>query len=113
MSRKIAPLFVALALVAGSAGLASAEPVNRPVSERVSYADLDLSSTAGVKVLKLRLDRALDRVCGKHFDSASMTVRRAIRACRKETMHQTLASIGVPALTTAYLTDPRSAIARR
>lgn len=104
MSRKIASLLAAIALSAACAGVASADPASRTTSERVSYGDLNLSSPAGARILKTRLNAALDRVCGNPFDSASLTIRRLTKACRQSAMDQAMASINAPLLTAQYVT---------
>lgn len=115
MSTKIASLLTALALAAAATGVASAEPASsyRTVSERVSYADLDLSSKAGVRTLKTRLHAALDRVCGNHFESASLSIRRATKACRAQAMDRAMASINARVLTAEYVSVEAARIVRR
>jgi UrcA family protein len=88
MSRKFAPLFAALAIVAATAAPAFAQPGVTTLSERVVFSDLDLSSPVGVKTLKLRVKMAIDGVCGRSRDSASRTIRREIAACRAKAMEE-------------------------
>jgi UrcA family protein len=113
MSRKIASLLAAALVIAVSTGSASAERNLRKTSEEVFYGDLDLSSVAGVKTLKIRLNSAIDRVCGKPFDTASFTNRRLTRSCRETALNESLASINVPALTATYPTVAHLVIAQR
>lgn len=57
---------------------------DRGPTERVSYADLDLTSPAGVEVLDRRLDRAVKRVCGSPA-AASLHTQRRIAQCVDDT----------------------------
>jgi UrcA family protein len=61
---------IALVLTLGMSGAASARdvtvrasPSEGILSERVSYADLDLASPVGARLLGLRVDGAVGRVC--------------------------------------------------
>ena len=74
------------ALVLGTA-LATAPSAaaqdNRTVSERVSYADLDLATAQGVATLDRRLSGAIRRVCGTGpLMSVSEHFQR--RGCRRD-----------------------------
>ena len=53
-------------------------------TQAVSYADLDLTSPAGVAALDRRLDRAVDRVCG-HPGRFPLPENRRIQKCHEET----------------------------
>lgn len=53
-------------------------------TERVSYADLDLTSRAGVEALDRRLDRAVKRVCG-YAPVTPLNQQRRIAACVDDT----------------------------
>ena len=55
---------IALALAALTAVPSPAIARDAGPTQAVSYADLDLTSPAGVAALDRRLDRAVDRVCG-------------------------------------------------
>jgi UrcA family protein len=61
---------MALALTAGTSGVAAAKDVTvvaaapgESLSERVSYADLDLATRTGVQILNSRVGGAVYRVC--------------------------------------------------
>jgi UrcA family protein len=55
-----------------------------PASEIVSYADLDLSTPAGIKTLDGRIGRAVRKVCGKAY--MDLATSSNVRRCRKETL---------------------------
>ena len=102
MTRMFASLFVAVAIAAASTGAANAESTYKISSVAVSYADLDLTRVEGVKTLSSRLGRAVDKVCGRKSDTASMTMRRKIATCRTESMNRAVAAIDAPLLTAFY-----------
>ena len=54
----------------------------------VSYADLDIESEAGAKVLYSRLKRASEDVCGveSYLESGSLTRTRKAKLCYAETL---------------------------
>ncbi|MGH6786094.1 MAG: UrcA family protein [Novosphingobium sp.] len=73
----ITMLGAALALVP-----VTAEATAQGVQVKVSYADLDLSSSDGKAVLDRRLDRAVSMVCGKG-SNATVREQAASRRCRR------------------------------
>ncbi len=67
---------------AAVAGAALAQDADQP-SVKVSYADLDLSQSAGRTELDRRIARAVDLVCqGDQSSIADLTRARALEACR-------------------------------
>jgi UrcA family protein len=70
--------------------LAAAIPANaqaqqgHPATVRVSTADLNLSSPAGVAALDRRIDRAIDTVCPAS-QSGDFTEKLAVKNCRNAT----------------------------
>ncbi len=82
---------IALAATAASAEPASATP---PVSERISYADLDMQSVAGQKTLARRVSAAADRVCGVNVNQPSDIEGWAdAMTCKRHTVAQTMARL--------------------
>ena len=73
---------VPLALVA--AAIAATPAAASQGDRRVSYADLDLASPAGVAALDQRLERAVRQVCGSPWP-VDLRGRRDIERCRAET----------------------------
>ena len=73
-----------------SAALISAMPAaaQDQISVHVSYADLDLASSAGAAVFKQRLNNAVTQICGTANirDLGAMTI---VRACRDTTSAMT------------------------
>ena len=55
-------------------------PVDRQI---VSYADLDLASTAGKRMLDRRISGAIERVCGSFANVREVTEEDRIVECRR------------------------------
>lgn len=78
-----------LSLIAAAAFCAAAAPALAQdavadVDQRtVSYADLDLSSTAGIAQLDRRIEKAVIQVCG-HADLHDMDAWKAMDHCRDD-----------------------------
>jgi UrcA family protein len=102
MSRKLASLFAALAVAVAISAPASADVHGRKITQRIAYGDLDLSQPAGVKTLTYRMNVAVDRICGRTSDSASLHIRREIKACRAMATADIVAVIDAPLLTAKY-----------
>ncbi len=61
--------------------------------ERVSYADLNLNSTAGQKTLQVRLQAAADRVCGPAPDWIPMAGHDEYKTCMARAQHDALQTV--------------------
>lgn len=68
---------------------------------KVTYADLDLSSTAGVRTLDARLNTAISKACGDDFAVRGVAEASAIRSCKANLRQmvnvQRAAAIAAPA----------------
>ena len=75
-----------LSALALGAALASAAPAfaQDEVNVHVSYADLNLASTAGARVFHQRLKAAVTEICGLP-DWSDMVYGKMIENCRRET----------------------------
>lgn len=111
MFRKFASLIAAIAVSAAAVAPASSDTGAHSRSMAVAYADLDLTRVDGVKTLSIRLKKAIDAVCGRSHDSASVTRVRQIKACRAEAMSAAVAAIDAPLLTALYETGETREIA--
>ncbi|RST30907.1 UrcA family protein [Sphingomonas ginkgonis] len=96
-----------LAATLGTATIAAAQEVR---SERVSYADLNLATPAGLKALHYRIDKAAGRICGSSpfLDGAGQAVWQAcidnVRASAKPQLALLIERNGKgPALASASL----------
>lgn len=90
VQRRLAAGFVAAALVC-AAPIVNAEPVVR--HERVSYADLDLNTQAGVQTLQRRIRAAVKVVCGPTPELRELNEMRAEQECRYRAMQQATAKV--------------------
>lgn len=76
---------VAVALVTLGAGRASAQ-ADRPLTESVSYADLDLAKPSGRAALDQRVARAVDHVCPDEPGPLRLARRREQIECREQAL---------------------------
>lgn len=107
MSRKLASLFAAVAIATASVGPAVAQDATRSItvpgalSIPVAYGDLDLSRVEGVKVMSVRIEKALKAVCGNSRHSAN-AIRVMISKCRRKALTDAVAEINAPLLSAYY-----------
>ncbi len=80
MTRTLFTSAIALFTLAAVAPV-SAAPVADGQSVSVRYADLNLDSTAGTKVLEQRIHAAIDRVCGQ-ADPCDFAAAKDVAKCR-------------------------------
>ena len=94
-------LLAAAAVSAPAIGSAAAPTQFDDASVTVSYADLDIHSKAGARVLYMRLKRASETVCGiqSHIINGSLTRTLKARECFRETLEASVEKIGSDALT--------------
>lgn len=84
MEKKYNQRAIIFALAALVTAVPAAAATNEErVSETVSYADLDLTSEAGIETLDRRLDRAVRRVCGSPMVKSVQSERRVTK-CREQ-----------------------------
>jgi UrcA family protein len=81
----------AIAAVSTTAALAQSDA---PRAAVVQYADLDLSSEAGQKALKLRIKRAAVAVCTNGNEHLSLGAQNKFSKCRDAAVAKALASLG-------------------
>lgn len=118
MFRKLATLLAAVAIAATSLGPAAAQEATRSLTEPgalsipVAYGDLDLSRVEGVKVMTVRIEKALKAVCGNSRHSAN-AIRLMISKCRKKALTDAVATINAPLLTAHYGPEAVTLLASR
>lgn len=118
MSAKFASLFAAAALAFASIDPAVAQDAYRSVTEPgalsipVAYGDLDLTRVEGVKVMTVRIEKALKAVCGNSRHSAN-AIRVMITKCRTKALTEAVATINEPLLTAYYNRDAVTLLASR
>jgi UrcA family protein len=81
----IRTVLTAFAIAAATASVSATAPAQAQdlVTINVSYADLNLSSTAGAAVLQRRIDAAVGQNCGR-ADNRDLEQRAAVAQCRRE-----------------------------
>lgn len=74
-------------------------------SVRVSYADLNLSSTAGAQTILQRIHHAANSVCGPQSSNPIDRVARLREVCVKQAVSQSVHQLNVPMVTALYAGD--------
>lgn len=75
-------LWLGVLVVAAAGSLTAAQAgETAPRTERVSYADLNLTNPAGQATLVTRVGHAVDRVCGGRHTSRDLQTKTAFRRC--------------------------------
>ena len=64
----------------------------------VSYADLDLSRSAGIVVLHQRIQSAAQRICAA-YEGKSLREHATYHSCKADAAKRAVATVAVPALT--------------
>lgn len=86
-----------LPLICGIA--VSVAHADEPLHHKVSYADLNLNTTAGVKALYSRIEHAADRVCKPYAaPERDLSRTRDYRGCMKTAIDGAVAEVRVPQL---------------
>jgi UrcA family protein len=80
----------------------SASAYAGPTAKIVSYADLDLSRTAGAEVLLRRVEGASESVCGGTPSIRDLAMTAAFRRCVRENIDEAVATIDAPLLTSIH-----------
>ena len=85
MNRTVVPVAILAATIFFTSSNAQAEPTQ--VSEAVSYADLDLRTSAGQSTLDHRIEGAARRLCGMNGPNSSFDAWRQQRRCFRQSMY--------------------------
>ena len=116
MKRLIQPVSLTIAIAFAVAGAAHAQNTVAPIvvapadSIVVSYADLDLSADAGLRVLKARVSQAADRLCGDRSPHVIAEMQR--RGCRSFALDGAAPQIAA-ARSSAMAAAPRTIVLAR
>jgi UrcA family protein len=106
-------LTAALALGLSASGQSAAAQNTETVSVKVSYADLNLSTEAGAKVMLQRIRSAAKKICGDGSDDPVAFIYQTL-PCAKATTDRAVAKFGNPivtALNSGKSTAPAIALA--
>jgi UrcA family protein len=79
----------------------AATAADTPIQVPVNYAGLDLSTTAGAKVMYARLHAAAEQVC-EPLDGADLSLSVRHRACIQKAMSNAVREVDKPLLTQIY-----------
>ena len=95
------PVLLLIGIALPAIGSAAAPSQIDTVSVKVSYADLDIHSQAGARVLYSRLKRASEEVCGikPHVVNSSLAATTRARSCLRDTLEASVEAIDSDALT--------------
>jgi UrcA family protein len=99
------PRFAAAAIAAAitgclfvaTLGVATAAPSDSPPTVRVNYADLDLTTEQGARVLYGRIVAAAELVC-PYAEMQNLTLYWKSRVCQKRAIAEAVAHVGSPRL---------------
>ena len=93
-------LITVIGITLPALGLAGVPSQTEKVSVKVSYADLDIHSSAGAKVLYARLRRASEEVCVSrgYMTTRSLTETSKAKACVREALEASVEKIDSDAL---------------
>ncbi len=94
-------LLLALGITLPAIGSAAAPSQFEDVSVRVSYADLNIESEAGAKVLYSRLKHASEKACnvGSYLEDFSVSRAFEAKTCYRNALAKAVENIGSDALT--------------
>ena len=93
----------------GSARVVAGDLLSAPASVRVSYADLDITSTAGATALHRRIKTAAKEVCG--YEGYSLVEINLWQRCVRDAVDGAVASVNSPLLTAIHTGRPAPSIA--
>jgi UrcA family protein len=101
----IAAFAVSACLIAYNAAAADVQVK----TQRVSYADLDLSKAAGAQTLYKRIKAAARHVCGPVDQYTFVTPPSTFRACFQQAVADAVAQVDRPSLTALHTEATRTA----
>ncbi|MBI1250860.1 MAG: UrcA family protein [Alphaproteobacteria bacterium] len=108
----------ALAIATSLAAAFAAAPISALAMDSeartvtVQYGDLNLNSTEGVDAMLNRIERASESACGVTSGRADLRTQRFQRECVAETIANTVETLGVASVTSAYADRHGAAPAR-
>jgi UrcA family protein len=91
--------WVALLALASAAAAANPRDATEVHSEKVNYADLNLSTLAGASALYTRIQSAARRVCGDENDLSHLGIRKS---CQRTAIAAAVAKVNSPSLTAVH-----------
>jgi UrcA family protein len=95
-------LAVFLGSLNAAAAAASADRGDEPPTQRVSFADLDLTRGPGVAALYARIRSAAQQVCGP-VDARQLEALTSSHRCTEQAIARAVSDVNAPMLTGYYL----------
>jgi UrcA family protein len=102
MNRVAVAAAVAFAAVLGAQPTFAATADDGVVSVRVPYADLNLQSAAGARIMLARLTAASHSTCGAEPTITDLGRSQLYRGCVSGTLDRAVRSLGAPLVTAAF-----------
>lgn len=95
------PSLLLIGVAAPAIGMAASPSQIEDATIKVSYADLNIQSEAGARILYARLKRATEEVCGiqSHVINGSLAETLRARTCFREALEASVEKIDSDALT--------------
>ena len=98
-------------LAAANVPPALAASTDSDITIKVSLADLNLNSEAGVQQALVRIRRAAQEICGDDGSAKTLTEMMHLRTCVDTTVREAVASSHLPTLTDASQGRPVTTLA--
>jgi len=92
-----------------SATAAAGDRGDEPLTQKVSFADLDLTRSPGVAALYVRIRSAAQQVCGP-VDGRQLEALTNFHRCTKQAIARAVRDVNAPTLTTYYLAKTNTTI---
>jgi UrcA family protein len=108
MQRSILLAISATIILAFAAPAAAETHMAAPKAQRVSYAELDLTSAYDADTLLTRIRAAAREVCDIQGGMNAMDEFVTERACRRQTVANAVAALGNPMVTQRYAMNGRT-----
>jgi UrcA family protein len=103
----------AIGAIVGFAAVGLPAQADEPPQISVSYADLNIDSSAGLKTLYWRLQTAAQNVCRREDDGRRSPTNFRFQACYKSSLAAAVAEIDKPSLTAMHVSRQQSRAADR
>jgi UrcA family protein len=90
------------ALTPFAAALAAAPAVDTPLQVIVKFADLDLATDVGARVLLRRIEAAAEQICGDPRGLLPLDRQARVQQCNTQAIAHAVADVGAPRVTLVY-----------
>jgi UrcA family protein len=90
------------ALTPFAAALAAAPAVDAPMQVKLKFADLDLATDVGARVLLRRIEAAAELICGDPRGLLPLNRLVRVQQCNAQAIGRAVADVGAPRVTLVY-----------